>query len=232
MRPGAGGVGRVPVFLGARRGGQRGLRRPRRGRRQPGGAAPSVRPSVPQAAAASRRRSRSSRGTRGLGAIGRASPRRNNFLWEKKPKSSHRAGGAAPGAVAPAGKRPRVGSGGRTPPGPGERRGAGEGRAESGGAGAGPHQSAARALAMKSFNRSVPLYRTSQLLQCVLQTLCACGWANTACRDVMALWVRVYRCTHISQSTPIFLRLIKICFEKPVLKCSYFLQLQKTKCSL
>lgn len=169
---------------------------------------------------------------RGLGAIGRASPRRNNFLWEKKPKSSHRAGGAAPGAVAPAGKRPRVGCGGPTPPEPGERRGAAEGRAESSTAVTGPHQSAARALPMKSFNRSVPLYRTSQLLQCVLQTLCTCGWANTACRDAMALGVRVYRCTDTSQSTSILFRLIKISFEKPVLKCSCFLKLQKTKCSL
>lgn len=77
-----------------------------------------------------------------MGWPGRASPRRNNFLWEKKPKSSHRAGGAAPGAVAPAGKRPRVGSGGPTPPEPGERGGADEGQAreQQNVNGAGPEQ--------------------------------------------------------------------------------------------
>lgn len=224
------GFGRVPVFLRTRRGGRRGLSRPRRcGRRQPGGSGavrPSLRPRpLPGAAPVP------PAGRGGSGAIGRASPRRNNFLWEKKPKSSHRAGGAAPGAVAPAGKRPRVGSGGPTTPEPGERDGAGEGqgREQQSVNGAGAEQCSG--TCEEKFQPECSPYIEHPCDSSVLYRLCVRIHGRT-CRDVMALWVRVYRCTHSSQSASILLCFVAQGPENPVLKCWYFSKLQKTKYSL
>lgn len=118
------------------------------------------RPSVPQAAAASRRRSRSSRGTRGLRGrwagpagplpavatfFGKRNPRAR-IVREEPPRAPWLRRRKGPGLdlVAP------------HPPSPGSAVGPVRDAAESSKVLTGPDQSSVRALGMKSFNRSVP----------------------------------------------------------------------------